>query len=218
MAATPRTESAPPRVPHDRQVTVLASANAGKLAELSRLLAPVGITLRPMTDFGLESPEEDGATFIENALIKARHASAATGLAAIADDSGLVVPALDGAPGLLSSRYSGANATAHDNNRKLVAALAGIADRRAYFYCALVFIERADDPAPILATGAWNGLIVDKPRGREGFGYDPHFFVPEMNATAAELAPRVKNDNSHRGIAAGRLAAALLERAQQSVP
>ena len=188
---------------------VLASANEGKLAELSRLLAAAGITLRPMTAFGVESPEEDGATFIENALIKARHASSAAGLPAIADDSGLVVPALNGAPGLLSSRYSGENATAEDNNRKLIAALDGIDDRRAHFYCALVFIERVDDPAPIFATGAWNGLIVDTPRGTQGFGYDPHFFVPELNATAAELEPAVKNAHSHRGIAARRLAAAL---------
>ncbi|MCY3819401.1 MAG: RdgB/HAM1 family non-canonical purine NTP pyrophosphatase [Gammaproteobacteria bacterium] len=188
---------------------VLASANAGKLAELSRLLAPTGIVLRPMSVFGLESPEEDGATFIENALIKARHASLATGLPAIADDSGLVVPALGGAPGLLSSRYSGEDATAEDNNRKLIAALDGVEDRHAYFYCALVFIERADDPVPIFATAAWNGRIVDAPRGTHGFGYDPHFLVPELGATAAELAPQVKNAHSHRGIAARRLAAAL---------
>ena len=188
---------------------VLASANEGKLAELSRLLACAGITLRPMTAFGMASPEEDGATFIENALIKARHASSVAGLPAIADDSGLVVPALNGAPGLLSSRYSGEHATAEDNNRKLVAALDGIEDRRAHFYCALVFIEREDDPAPIFATGVWHGLIVDTPRGARGFGYDPHFFVPELNATAAELAPAVKNAHSHRGLAARRLAAAL---------
>ena len=189
--------------------TIFASANAGKFAELSCLLAPVGIALRPMTAFGLASPEEDGATFIENALIKARHASTATGLPAIADDSGLIVPALGGAPGLLSSRYSGVGATAEDNNRRLIAALDGLNDRRAHFYCALVFIQRADDPAPIFATAAWNGLIVDTPRGAHGFGYDPHFFIPQLNATAAELAPHVKNAHSHRGIAAKRLAAAL---------
>ena len=195
-----------------RQVTVLASANAGKLAELSSLLVPAGIELRPMTAFGLESPEEDGATFIENALIKARHASSATGLPAIADDSGLVVPALGGAPGLLSSRYSGEGATAEGNNQRLIAALDGIEDRRAHFYCALVFIERVDDPAPVVATAAWNGLIVDTPRGTHGFGYDPHFFVPEFKATAAELEPHTKNAHSHRGLAARRLAAALRHR------
>lgn len=189
--------------------TVLASANAGKLAELARLLVAVDIKLRPMTDFGVASPEEDGATFVENALIKARHASSEAGRPAIADDSGLVVPALGGAPGLLSARYSGPEATAEDNNRKLIAALSGIEDRRAHFYCALVFIERADDPAPIIATAAWNGLIVDMPRGTHGFGYDPHFFVPALNATAAELAPAVKNAHSHRGLAAERLAAAI---------
>ena len=198
--------------------TVLASANAGKLAELSRLLAPVGITLRPMTQFGVESPIEDGATFIENALIKARHASAATGLAAIADDSGLVVPALGGAPGLLSARYSGVDATAQDNNRRLIAELDGIDDRRAHFYCALVFLRRPDDPAPIFATAAWDGLIVDTPRGAGGFGYDPHFFIPEMDATAAELAPEVKNAHSHRGLAAKRLAQALQGLRQPDAP
>ena len=197
---------------------VFASANAGKFAELSGLLTPVGVALRPMTEFGLESPIEDGSTFIENALIKARHASTATGLAAIADDSGLIVPALGGAPGLLSSRYSGIGATAEDNNRRLIAALDGIEDRRAHFYCALVFIESADDPAPIFATAAWNGLIVDAPRGAHGFGYDPHFFVPELNATAAELAPQVKNAHSHRGIAAKRLAAALRSLGHQDAP
>ena len=199
-------------VTHSRQVTVLASANAGKLAELSSLLVPAGIELRPMTAFGLASPVEDGATFIENALIKARHASSATSLPAIADDSGLVVPALGGAPGLLSSRYSGEDATAQDNNRKLIAALDGIEDRRAHFYCALVCIEHADDPAPIFATAAWNGLIVDSPRGTHGFGYDPHFFVPEFEATAAELEPETKNAHSHRGLAAKRLATALRHR------
>ncbi len=188
---------------------VFASANAGKFAELSGLLTPVGVALRPMTQFGLESPIEDGATFIENALIKARHASSATGLPAIADDSGLIVRALGGEPGLLSSRYSRVGATAEDNNRRLITALDGIEDRRAHFYCALVFIESADDPAPVVATAAWHGLIVDTARGTNGFGYDPHFFVPQLNATAAELAPHVKNAHSHRGIAAKRLAAAL---------
>ena len=188
---------------------VFASANAGKFAELSGLLTPVGVALRPMAEFGLESPVEDGATFIENALIKARHASSAAGLPAIADDSGLIVRALGGEPGLLSSRYSGVGATAEDNNRRLITALDGIEDRRAHFYCALVFIESADDPAPVVATAAWHGLIVDTARGTNGFGYDPHFFVPQLNATAAELAPDVKNAHSHRGIAAKRLAAAL---------
>lgn len=195
--------------PHGPQVTVLASANAGKLAELSSLLVPAGIELRPMTAFGVASPEENGATFIENALIKARHASSATGLPAIADDSGLVVPALGGAPGLLSSRYSGENATAEDNNRKLVAALDGVENRHAHFYCALVFLDRADDPTPVIATAAWHGLIVDSPSGAHGFGYDPHFFVPDFGATAAELKPQIKNAHSHRGLAARRLAAAL---------
>ena len=185
---------------------VLASANAGKLRELGMLLTTVAVELLPASDFGIQPPEETGQTFLENALIKARNAAAISGHPAIGDDSGLVVAALGGAPGIYSARFAGAGASAVDNNAKLVAALDGVADRRAHFYCALVFLERADDPAPIVATGAWQGEIVDEPRGPGGFGYDPHFFVPELGATAAELAPEVKNDLSHRGLAARALA------------
>ncbi|MDE0349925.1 MAG: RdgB/HAM1 family non-canonical purine NTP pyrophosphatase [Gammaproteobacteria bacterium] len=188
---------------------VLASANAGKLRELASLLAPAAVELRPASDFDIPAPEETGQTFLENALLKARNASDRTCLPAIGDDSGLVVPALRGAPGIYSARFAGVDATAADNNAKLVAALDGVADRRAHFYCALVFLERADDPAPVVATGAWHGRIVDRPRGAGGFGYDPHFFVPELGATAAELAPEIKNARSHRGIAARALAQAL---------
>ena len=192
---------------------VLASANADKLRELATLLAPVGIELLSASDFELPAPEETGQTFLENALIKARSASALTGLAAIGDDSGLVVTALGGAPGIYSARFAGADATAADNNAKLVTALDGVADRRAHFYCALVFLERPDDPAPVVATGAWHGRIVDRPAGSRGFGYDPHFFVPELRVTAAELAPEIKNAHSHRGVAARALARALTQTA-----
>ena len=191
--------------------TVLASANPGKLEELKRLLAPCEIDLELMSDLGVASPVESGLTFVENALIKARHAARQTGFAAIADDSGLVVPALGGAPGLKSSRYAGAGATAADNNAKLIRALSDVADRRAHFYCALVFLAHAEDPAPIVATGAWHGVIEDDARGSHGFGYDPHFFVAELNATAAELDPDVKNVLSHRAFASRSLVAALNE-------
>ena len=191
---------------------VLASGNAGKLRELARLLAPLAVDLRAAADFGVAAPEETGRTFLENALIKARNAAAVTGLPAIGDDSGLVVSALDGAPGIYSSRFAGTDATTAENNAKLVAALAGVRDRRAHFYCALVFLQRADDPAPLVATGAWHGMIVDRARSARGFGYDPHFYLPDLDATAAELAAEDKNARSHRGIAARDLAAQLAAR------
>ena len=191
---------------------VLASGNAGKLRELARLLAPLAVDLRAAADFGVAAPEETGRTFLENALIKARNAAAVTGLPAIGDDSGLVVSALDGAPGIYSSRFAGTDATTAENNAKLVAALDGVRDRRAHFYCALVFLQRADDPAPLVATGAWHGMIVDRARGARGFGYDPHFYLPDLDATAAELAAEDKNARSHRGIAARDLAAQLAAR------
>ena len=191
---------------------VLASGNAGKLRELARLLAPLAVDLRAAADFGVDAPEETGQTFLENALIKARNAAAVTGLPAIGDDSGLVVSALDGAPGIYSSRFAGIDATAAENNAQLVAALDGIRDRRAHFYCALVFLQRADDPTPLVATGAWHGTIVDRARGSRGFGYDPHFYLPDLDATAAELTAEDKNARSHRGIAARDLAAQLAAR------
>ena len=194
-----------------RARAVLASTNAGKLRELASLLAPAAIELRSASDFDVPAPEETGRTFLENALLKARNASAVTGLPAIGDDSGLVVPALGGAPGIYSARFAGPDASAADNNAKLVAALDGVADRRAHFYCALVFLEGPDDPVPLVATGVWHGEIVDRPRGGQGFGYDPHFLVSELGVTAAELAPEVKNARSHRGLAARALARQLAE-------
>lgn len=191
---------------------VLATGNAGKLREMAALLAPIGLRLIAQGELGIAAAAETAVTFVENALQKARHASAAAGLPAIADDSGLVVPALGGAPGVRSARYAGDDATAAQNNRKLIGALAGIEDRSAWFYCALVFIEGPEDPAPLLATGLWRGRIIDQPRGEGGFGYDPHFLVPRLGRTSAELAPEEKNALSHRGQAVAALLQRLRER------
>jgi XTP/dITP diphosphohydrolase len=188
---------------------VLATGNAGKLAELNVLLLPLGVTLQAQSTLGVADADETGATFIENALIKARHAATETNLPAIADDSGLVVGALGGAPGIRSARYAGIGATARANNQALIDALRGIEDRRAYFYCALVFLRHREDPAPLIATAQWNGWIVDDARGAHGFGYDPHFRVDGMMETAAQLAPELKNRISHRGRAAAALVASM---------
>ncbi|MYF09393.1 MAG: RdgB/HAM1 family non-canonical purine NTP pyrophosphatase [Gammaproteobacteria bacterium] len=191
---------------------VLATGNAGKLREMAALLAPIGFELRAQGELGIAAAPETGVTFVENALQKARHASRSAKLPAIADDSGLVVPALGGAPGVRSARYAGDDATDADNNRKLIGSLVGIQGRTAWFYCALVFIERPDDPAPLLATGTWRGRIIDQPRGEGGFGYDPHFLVPHLGRTSAELAPEEKNALSHRGQAVAALLKQLRER------
>ena len=190
---------------------VLASGNAGKLRELAALLAGLDVELVSQGDLNVAPAAETGQTFIENALLKARHASRQTGLPAIADDSGLVVPALNGAPGVRSARYAGDAATDVDNNRKLIGALAGLSDRSAWFYCALVFMRHPEDPSPLLATGLWRGRIIDQPRGENGFGYDPHFLLPQLGKTSAELPARRKNQLSHRGQAANALAAALAQ-------
>jgi XTP/dITP diphosphohydrolase len=186
---------------------VLATSNRGKLAELRPLLADAGFELVAQSDLGVGDAVEDGSTFVENALIKARHASAATGLPALADDSGLVVPALGGAPGLRSARYAGAHGDAAANMARLLrdmSALHGDA-RRAHFYCVLVLLRSADDPQPLIAEGEWHGAILDAARGTGGFGYDPIFLSPEHGATAAELPPELKNRVSHRGKALRRL-------------
>lgn len=190
---------------------VLASGNAGKLRELAALLAGLDIQLISQGGLNVAPAAETGQTFIENALIKARHASRETGLPAIADDSGLVVPALDGEPGVRSARYAGPNASDAENNRKLIRALAGHSDRSAWFYCALVLMRYAEDPSPLLATGQWRGQIVDDPKGENGFGYDPHFLIPQLGETSAELPAQQKNQLSHRGQAANALAAALAQ-------
>ena len=188
---------------------VLASNNPGKLRELAALLAGLDIELISQSDLNVTPAAETGQTFVENALLKARHASRQTALPAIADDSGLVVRALGGVPGVRSARYAGDAATDADNNRKLIRALVGHSDRSAWFYCALVFLQHPRDPSPLLATGLWHGQIIDQPRGEKGFGYDPHFLIPHLGKTSAELPPQQKNQLSHRGQAGGVLATAL---------
>ncbi len=188
---------------------VLASRNAGKLRELEALFAPLNLTLESQDDHGVPSPAEDGLTFIENALIKARAVAGATGLAAVADDSGLVVPVLGGAPGIYSARYAGHHGDDAGNNAKLLAELDGISDRRAFFYCAIVLLRHAEDPTPVVATAAWHGAIAASPSGSGGFGYDP-LFVPEgERVTAAQMAPAAKRAQSHRGQAVATLVAEL---------
>ena len=186
---------------------VLATSNRGKLAEMQPLLADAGFTLVTQGELGVSDAVENGHTFVENALIKARHASALTGLPAIADDSGLIVDALNGAPGLISAHYAGVHGDAAGNIRKLLAELAGVPEekRGARFYSLIVLLRHADDPQPLIAEGIWHGRILDAPRGVGGFGYDPIFFDPELGMSAAELAPDVKNRVSHRGRALAQL-------------
>jgi XTP/dITP diphosphohydrolase len=188
---------------------VLASGNPGKLREFRRLLAPLGIEVIAQSDLGIGEADEPHSTFIENALAKARHASARARLPALADDSGLCVAALDGAPGVQSARYAGEPRSDERNNAKLVADLAGVADRRAHYACVLALVAHAGDPEPIIAEGTWHGTIVDTPRGAGGFGYDPHFFDPCAGCTAAELPLERKNERSHRGKAIRALLARL---------
>jgi XTP/dITP diphosphohydrolase len=180
---------------------VIATANPGKLREFQALLEGLPFALAGQSALGVEPVEETGATFRSNALLKARHAAAATGAAAIADDSGLEVDALGGAPGIRSARYAGEGADAAANNAKLLAALAGLpmAQRRARYRCVLVYVDGPMDPAPLESEGVWEGYILDAPRGSGGFGYDPCFWLPELSATAAELDPEDKNRRSHRG-------------------
>ena len=180
---------------------VIASGNPGKLRELSAMLQPLGWSVRPQGDWHLDEAVENGLTFIENALIKARHAARATGLPALGDDSGLVVDALHGQPGIYSSRYAGEGADDQANNHKLLQALAGTdeAARGAHFYCAMAFLRHAEDPAPLLATGKWSGRILTAPAGQGGFGYDPLFWVVGEGCSAAQLPASTKNRLSHRG-------------------
>jgi XTP/dITP diphosphohydrolase len=192
---------------------VVASGNAGKLRELSRTLEPLGVELISQGELGVPEPEETGITFVENALLKARHAAQHSGLPAIADDSGLEVPALDGAPGVHSARYSGEGDAG--NNAKLVRALEGHegAARDARFYCALVYLRHAADPTPIIALGSWRGRILHAPQGEGGFGYDPLFWVPEHGCSAAQLPGGEKNRISHRAQASTALLQALQDSA-----
>ena len=181
------------------QRLVLASNNAGKLKEFAQLLEPIGFELHPQGEFNVPEAEEPHATFVENALTKARHASRLTGLPALADDSGVCVNALGGAPGVYSARYAGEPRSDARNNEKLVADLADKADRSAYYYCVLVYVRHPNDPQPVIADGRWNGEIIATPCGKNGFGYDPYFFIPSLGKTVAELAPAEKNAISHRG-------------------
>jgi len=192
---------------------VLASGNAGKLREISRILGGLGIAVVPQSDFGVGDADETGSSFVENALIKARHAVAATGLPAIADDSGLCVDALDGRPGVYSARYAGPQAGDAANNAKLLRELAGVADeqRGAAFHCVACFVAPGD-AEPVIATGEWRGRILRQPRGDGGFGYDPLFLVPGLGKSSAELSAADKNARSHRGKALRALAQKLAER------
>lgn len=181
------------------QKLVLASNNAGKLREFQALLAPLDFEVIPQGQLGIPSCEEPFETFVENALAKARHASTASGLPALADDSGICVDALDGAPGVYSARYAGEPSNDAANNHKLIAALQGESNRAAHYVCALVFVNHANDPKPIKVQTEWQGLIQDEATGENGFGYDPYFFLPDQNMTAAQLDPIQKNRISHRG-------------------
>jgi len=184
---------------------VIASNNAGKLREFAALLAPFDFEAVPQSEFGVTEANEPHITFIENALAKARHASAATGLPALADDSGICALALGNAPGVHSARYAGVPMSDENNNAKLIAELKPHSDRRAFYYCALVLVMSADDPYPLIAGSEWHGEIIDTPRGSGGFGYDPYFLVPELGLTAAEISAETKNSISHRGKAMKRL-------------
>lgn len=181
------------------QPIVLASNNPGKIREIQAILA--GHPIVPQSQFQVAEAEETGKTFVENALLKARNAAACSGLPAIADDSGLAVDALHGAPGVISARYAGPDAGDRDNVDKVLKELTGVPfeQRTARFICVIVFIEHADDPCPVIAQGVWEGRILEQPVGEHGFGYDPVFWVPEFECSSAQLAPEVKNAVSHRG-------------------
>lgn len=190
---------------------VLASSNPGKVAEFRQMLAPLGMEVVPQSELDIADAGEPHGTFVENALAKARHAAGGAGLPAFADDSGICVAALAGAPGVRSARYAEARAGAgrHEqdglNNRKLIGALEGVSDRRAHYTCVIVLVRHAADPEPLIAEGRWQGEVVAAPRGKGGFGYDPHFLLPALGRTAAELMPDEKNAISHRGRAIARL-------------
>ena len=197
---------------------ILASGNAGKLAELRDLLGDAGIDLQAQSEFGVEDAEETGRTFVENAILKARHAARATGMPALGDDSGLCVDALDGAPGLYSARYAGTHGDAGANIAKLLDALRDVPEqqRSARFVCVLALLRHAEDPQPLIAEGVWEGRILFAPRGEGGFGYDPVFFDPERNMGAAELDAALKNRISHRGRALALLRDKLLAAVQRA--
>lgn len=180
---------------------VLASSNLGKLAEFNALFGPLGIELISQQALGIAPAPEPFFTFVENALTKARQASSISGLPSLADDSGICVEALDGAPGIHSARFAGPDSTDTQNNEHLLDLMKNHTNKRARYVCALVFIRHTNDPEPIIASGTWNGEIIDSPRGANGFGYDPFFFLPDLGQTAAELSPALKNKISHRALA-----------------
>ena len=192
---------------------VLATGNPGKVREMSALLAEFGLELLPQSNFNIVEADETGTTFIENAIIKAKHAAALTGLPAIADDSGLAVDALQGVPGIYSARYAGVDASDRDNLLKLLDALKGVptAQRTARFHCVLVYMTHAEDPTPLVCHGSWDGVITEQPSGEDGFGYDPIFFVESEGCTSAELTKQRKSELSHRGQALTKLLAAMHE-------
>ena len=193
------------------QKLVLASNNAGKLKEFSELLAPFEFEVIPQAQFEIPPAEEPFDTFLENALAKAKHASQLSGLPALADDSGICVNVLGGKPGVRSARYAGDHASDADNNHKLLQDLANESDRSAYYVCALVMVKSANDPNPITVKSRWDGEFIDIPRGDNGFGYDPFFYIPELGKTAAELSSKEKNVFSHRGQALRTLIAELIK-------
>ena len=196
-----------------RPKVVLASGNAGKVREFNQLLGDQHIEVVPQSHFGVPEADETGLTFVENAILKARNAARHTGLPALADDSGIEVDALNGAPGIYSARYAGPGASDDENLRKLLVALDGVpeAGRTARFQCVIVYLRHAEDPTPLICQGTWEGSLLRAPRGGNGFGYDPVFLVPERGVTSAELPPDEKNRLSHRGQALRRLLQALRE-------
>lgn len=181
------------------QKIVIASGNAGKLREIRRILEPLGFNVATQSDFAVPDCPEPHVTFIENCLAKARHASLHTGLPALADDSGICVDALGGAPGVYSARYAGEPKSDQRNNEKLIEVLKNEPNRKAHYYCVMVMVRHPDDPEPLIAEGRWHGEIIDTPRGENGFGYDPYFFLPAFGKTGAELAHEEKDGISHRG-------------------
>lgn len=199
---------------NDNNTIVLASGNAGKLKEFQQLLYQCGLQVAPQADWQIPEAEETGFSFVENAILKARNACQHTGLAAIADDSGLEVDALNGAPGVYSARFSGLDATDADNNAYLLQKLANVADnaRGARYHCVLVYMRHAEDPTPLICHGQWEGRILREPAGDGGFGYDPLFYVTDQHCAAAELSKDIKNQLSHRGRAMRELLAQLQHR------
>jgi XTP/dITP diphosphohydrolase len=190
---------------------VLASSNDGKIREFRQLFAPLDFEVVPQSELGVSDADEPHATFVENALAKARHAARHARLPALADDSGICVAALDGEPGVHSARFAGEPRSDRRNNAKLVEILRDERDRRAHYYCVVVLVRHADDPEPLIAEGRWHGEVIDAPRGAGGFGYDPHFLLPDLGRSAAELSPEEKHAVSHRGKALRRLIALLRE-------